>query len=392
MHFCEIAVSLKDKMNQYQNFDDIQLVHSGTHYFDSLEKLISESQHSIHFHTYIFKGDETGKRVVHALIGAASRGVKVFLLSDAFGSFPFPSEIKKELIQAGIHFRLYSPFFSTESILPWRRLHHKLVVCDGYKALIGGINIADKYNSINNSVAWLDYAVLIQGDLNQTLVPFCAHIFEKKKISDFHINSNQGDKGDSKNAVRFRRNDWIKNKNEIHKSYIEALKLAQSNITLVASYFLPGANFRKLLAEASQRGVKIKIIMAGKSDSYSVKLAENYLYDFYNRHHIELYEWNESVLHGKVMLVDESWATIGSYNLNFLSHYISIELNADIISPSFNKQLSQHFLHITHNYSSTFKLNPSAPKKNIFRQFLMWLAYNFFRLMMSIFVSGKRKT
>lgn len=377
-------------MNLYQEAENSQLVHSGSHYFDVLERLISESKETIHFQTYIFEGDETGKKVIQALIKAAERGVNVFLMPDAFGSFGFPSDLKKELIQAKIHFRLYSPFLSTENVLPWRRLHHKIVVCDAKKALVGGINIANKYNSISDQKAWLDYAVLIEGTVCMHLHHLCSGFYLKKGL--YKVDEETQKPAASENLVRFRRNDWLWKKNEIHKSYVEALKHATSSITIVASYFLPGANFRKLLRQASQRGVKIKIIMAGQSDSYSVKLAENYLYDFYLRHNIELFEWKESVLHGKVMLVDERWATIGSYNLNFLSHYISIELNADIFSPAFTKQLSEHLTLITRNYSSTFKLNPSHYKNNLLVKLLMWLSYNFFRLMMTIFVTGVKKT
>lgn len=378
-------------MNQYLEAENIQLINSGSDYFETLEQLIKESTKTIHLQTYIFEGDLTGKKIIAALIAAAKRGVNVYLLPDAFGSFPFPSDLKKEMQQAGIHFRLYSPFFSTESILPWRRLHHKLVVGDATKALIGGINIADKYNSINQSTAWLDYAVLIQGEVCATLSRFCEQVYERKKITGLDQDIYSEVKSESKNLIRFRRNDFIKQKNEIHKSYLEAIKNAKTSVTIVASYFLPGANLRRILKEASLRGVRIKIIMAGKSDSYSVKLAEIYLYDFYFKNNIELYEWNESVLHGKVMLIDNNWATIGSYNLNFLSHYISIELNVDIIAPDFIKQLSNHFSHITHDYSTTFKLSPSTYKQNIFRRFQLWLAYNFFRLMMTIFVSRRKK-
>lgn len=381
-------------MNQYYLSEKAQLIRSGHPFFQTLVQLIEQSTHTIHFQTYILASDETARTVLSALRSAAKRGVKVYLLADAFGSFNFPADLSQELLNDGIHFRLYSPLFSTESILPWRRLHHKLFVCDNKTALIGGINIADKYNSLPGSPAWLDYAVLINGSVCASLATLCESIYFKRKINPL-ASTIPSEKPEltavAKNQIRFRRNDWIKNKNEIHKSYTEAIKQAQSSITIVASYFLPGANFRKLLREASQRGVKIKLIMAGKSDSYSVKLAENYLYDFYIRYHIELYEWKESVLHGKVMLVDEKWATIGSYNLNFLSHYISIELNADIISPEFCHQLSNDFSAITQDYSKTFQLSPSKHYNSFFRKILLWLAYNFFRLMMTIFVSGKRK-
>src|SRR6187399_3205708 len=211
-------------MNQYLEADSIKLVHSGKEYFDTLEELIAGSKTSLHLQTYIFAADETGIRIISALKLAAKRGVNVYLLPDAFGSFPFPSALAQEMLEAGIHFRLYSSFFSTESILLWRRLHHKIVVADDTKALIGGLNIADKYNSLHNTAAWLDYAVLIEGSVCVPLNLLCEQIYRRKKTSPLNGSTTAGIT--AINQVRFRRNDWLKKKNEIHRSYIEALKQA----------------------------------------------------------------------------------------------------------------------------------------------------------------------
>jgi cardiolipin synthase len=194
--------------------------------------------------------------------------------------------------------------------------------------------------------------------------------------------------GNSK-LVRFRRNDWLKGKNEIYKSYVSALAGSTKSIVIVASYFLPGIRFRRLLKKAAMRGVDIRIILAGKSDVASVRLAESYLYDFYLKNKIRIYEWSNSVMHGKAMAVDGEWATIGSYNLNYLSHHISIELNADIIDPGFLDQFSTHLEEIMREHCVEIS-HEEVRKAGWFTKLKMWLAYAFFKLLKEIFVSKKK--
>src|ERR1044071_8789740 len=107
-------------MRKYVEAEDIRLVYSGSDYFDQLELLISESREVIHLQTYIFETDETGFRVMEALRQAAARNVRVFVMVDAYASFPFPEDIAADLVNSGIHFRLFSPLLSSESVFVGR--------------------------------------------------------------------------------------------------------------------------------------------------------------------------------------------------------------------------------------------------------------------------------
>ncbi len=381
-------------MRKYAEAENIQLVFSGSNYFDTLERIIDESRYILHLQTYIFNTDETGFRVMDALKRAARRNVRVFLMVDAYASFPFPKDLADDLRQAGVHFRLYSPLLTSESMFIGRRMHHKVVVADKRTGMLGGINIANKYNSGVTDKTWLDFAVLITGDVCEYLHLLCEQFYKKQNpraLNAWEKNfSHALSKINTHKYVRFRRNDWLKRKNEIHKSYLEAIIRSESSITLVASYFLPGNNIRRLLREAAARGVEIRVIVAGVSDIGSLRLAENYLHDFYIRHGIRVFEWTDSVMHGKAMIVDRTWATIGSYNLNFLSHYVSIELNADVIDPQFVDSFSDHLSYlITHNCRPV-DLKSRAKNNNPVLRFVRWLAYNFYRIMMMLALRGKK--
>src|ERR1043165_6437400 len=127
-------------MKGFVEAEEITLVHSGADYFRVLEKIIDEAQTSIQFQTYIFDEDNTGKKILEALDRAATRGVELYVMIDAFGSTGFSNARIKELNSKNFHIRKFSRLFSNESIFFGRRLHWKIIVADKKIALTGGIN------------------------------------------------------------------------------------------------------------------------------------------------------------------------------------------------------------------------------------------------------------
>lgn len=371
-------------MKKYIAAESVKLVFSGKNYFETLEEIIDSARETIHLQTYIFDEDATGDRVAQALAKAASRQVNVFVLADGVGSNSLSRRFVKFLRSSGIHFRFFSPIFSSESLNFGRRLHHKVVVADKKIALIGGINIADKYRGTKLHPPWLDYAVLIKGEACVYLHQLCESIYHKKPFGKkreekiAHLNL----KGEY--LLRFRRNDWIRKKNEIYHSYGEAIGKAESSVIIIASYFLPGFLFRRLLKKTRKRGVEITLVLTGKSDVRFIRNAEKFLYGFLLRNRIRIYEWPNSMMHGKATLVDNHWATIGSYNINRLSHYRSIELNVDIKSEKFVQSFRGHLEKVIFGECSEVT-SENFSKSGLFSQLMNFLAYHYVRLITNIF-------
>jgi cardiolipin synthase len=176
-----------------------------------------------------------------------------------------------------------------------------------------------------------------------------------------------------------RRNDWVRNKKEISNTYISMFRHARSHITILCSYFLPGKLIRTLLGRAAARGVKIKVITAGPSDVMMAKHAERWLYDWLLRNKIELYEYQPSVLHAKIAVCDGEWFTIGSYNVNNISAYASIELNLDVHDPQLAAAAEQRIMHIAENECLPITPQVHLRSRNIFSQFIRWFSYQFIR-------------
>lgn len=373
----------------FTTMNRVALVRGGKPYFDALVKLIREAEETIHLHTYIFDNDETGTKVANALMEAASRKVKVYLMLDGYASQSLSKKLIAEMKAAGIRFRFFAPLFKGKNFYFGRRMHHKIVVADSRVSLTGGINISNRYNDMPDARAWLDFAVLVEGDIARELCVVCWKTWngfvQKKSQLPCIAPPAFKFKKEENSLVRLRRNDWVRRKNEISVTYVEMFRNAQSHITIVCSYFLPGRLIRHALAGAIKRGVEVTVITAGKSDVMMAKRAERWMYDWLLRNKVKLYEFQPAVLHAKIAVCDGEWLTIGSYNINNLSAYASIELNLDIRNEQFAKKTEEELQEIIENECVAVTQEDHKKNKNAFRQFKWWMSYNFIRGVLYLF-------
>jgi cardiolipin synthase len=380
-----IEQKTQSSMNQDTNNcpEKVTLVHSGEDYFLRAKNIILNAQSEIHLQMYIFEVDTTGIEIINALKEAALRNVKIFILLDGYGSYSFPNAIIKELIQLGINIRFFSPFFSGNSFYIGRRLHHKIITADGTVALVGGINISNNYKGTATEKPWLDYAIQIDNkETALQLEQLCQNIYFKHKRTK-RIKFPTFSYLDKNTKVAILQNDWLKRNKEIATAYVKSIQKAQKEIIIVGCYFLPGRRFAKVLKKAAKRGVKIKLILSGISDIPLMQRATSYLYSSLLQNNIELYEWNTSVLHGKVALVDTKWTTIGSFNLNHLSSYGSIETNVAIESTKFAKTLASDLNNVI-SQCEKITYETIKNKSNSFSIVANWFSYQFVRMTLII--------
>jgi cardiolipin synthase len=155
---------------------------------------------------------------------------------------------------------------------------------------------------------------------------------------------------------------------------------AQSHIFIICSYFLPGKIVRRLLKNAAKKGIKIKIIIAGTSDVSISKYAERWMYDWLLRNKMEIYEYQPTILHAKASVCDGQWLTLGSYNLNNLSAYASVELNVDVVNVGFAMEFEKALSRIMENDCKAITVEEHLKTKNILKQFIRWLSYQMIRM------------
>lgn len=333
-------------LSGYTAGNTVKLIRGGSAYFRQLLQLIDQANETIHLQTYIYADDETGKQVTDALIQAAQRKVHIYIMADGYASQGIAHSFIRRLQEGGIHFRFFAPIFQSKYYYFGRRLHHKLAVIDTRYALVGGVNISNNYNDLPGKPAWLDFALYVEGEIAKQLCVLCWKTWngyplrlgrtpcEEKELV-FAIQPEESC------LVRMRRNDWVRRKNQVSKSYQEILRQANTEIVIVSSYFLPGREFRRDLRMAVQRGIKIKLLLAGISDVFIAKQAERFMYSWLLKNGIEIYEYKPAVLHGKMAICDDKWLTAGSYNVNNISAFASIELNLDVRNEDFVRSVKQ---------------------------------------------------
>lgn len=371
----------------YKNGHFIQLLHSGETFFAAYEEAINNAQHYIHFQAYLIDDDKTGNRILDALIRSSKRGVRVYMLLDAYGLGKFPDSLIKKAEDAGILFRKFSPGFITEGFQLSLRLHHKVLLVDGVIAIIGGLNFADRYHGTPYSKEWLDFALLIKGPECVNVLSLLKKLWNKKFISKKERSRETIETPVSyEDGVRLKivQNNWYRRKIEILKSYRMAFRHSQDRMIIMASYFLPGRNERRLLRNASRRGVDIKIVLSDESDAPMFKRATKFLYDFILRNNIKIYEYLPSNLHAKVATVDGKWSTIGSYNLNHLSDYGSIELNINVLDYKFARQFETVLLDIIEKDCRQVTFEDYLRRRTWLFQLSDWFSYQLIRIMMRL--------
>jgi len=358
----------------------VALVDSGEEFISRQEAIISGALREIHLQSYIFESDQTGLRIVQALKDAAkSKELKIYILVDAYGSQNFSATLRKELLDAGIKFRRFGKFYSSGSFHIGRRLHQKIIVADGEVAMVGGFNISDKYTSQPGSPAWLDFAVQVNGEAARRLLLICRKKWMKTSFKVFPKKLREGIVTNPQNTqmvrVKASQNDYINRKNEIALTYRKVISSSQKTLTIVGGYFLPGGRMRRILAQASERGVDIRVLVSDTSDVKLVQLARRYLYSWLLRHKIRIYEYLPSNVHGKVLISDEKFVSIGSYDLNNLSTYSNIELNLDIDDADFSGIVNRKLNYIIEKDCRLVTEENFRKRFGILDKFLSWFGY-----------------
>lgn len=367
----------------------ISLLKSGVEYFPALEAAIDSAQREIFLETYIFADDDTGRLIAAALKRAAQRGVEVHVLLDGFGSKELPPDFIEALRDAGVqmlYFRREIPLWKFRRHR-FRRLHRKLVVVDGRIAFVGGINIIDDINTPGHTPPRYDYAVSVEGPLLAVIHRSARRLWALVNWTQFKpyrhrrlfIPALPETCGEVRAALVVR--DSIRHRHDIEEAYLRAINAANSEIVIACAYFLPGVNFRRALAAAVARGVRVVLLLQGRVEYVLLHYASHALYGTLLDSGVEIYEYHKSFLHAKVAVVDGQWSTVGSSNIDPFSLALSREANVVVEDAGFAAELRQSLDQAMNDGARQVK--PSQWKHQpVWIRLKCWLAYGVVRFLM----------
>ncbi|EOU9559789.1 cardiolipin synthase ClsB [Cronobacter dublinensis] len=322
----------------------IELLENGDEFYPAVFDAIDNARSKIILETFIWFDDNVGRQLHEVILRAAQRGVSVEVLLDGYGSPDLSDEFVGTLTSAGVKFRYYDPRPRTLGMRTnvFRRMHRKIVVIDGEVAFVGGINYSAEHMSDYGPEAKQDYAVRVEGPVVQDIYQFVLRNLGEEQVSRWwqrHYQQAVDNIMPGEAQALFIWRDNNDHRDDIERHYLKMLANAKKEVIIANAYFFPGYRLLHAMRNAARRGVKVKLIVQGEPDMPIVKVGARLLYNYLVKGGVEVYEYLRRPLHGKVALMDDHWATVGSSNLDPLSLSLNLEANLIIHDTQFNQTL-----------------------------------------------------
>lgn len=327
--------------------NQVKLLVNGENAFPEMLDAIKNAKHFIHLEYYRIANDFTGNLFFDALAEKAEEGVKIRLIYDDVGSIEINKKLNRKLRNLGIECWPFMPvrFPRFTSRINFRD-HRKILLIDGEVAFIGGINIRDAYdNSLPNLIYWKDLNIKIEGDAVNSLqllfflnwyfvseeqLPFNTHFFKSsliKTICPVQIAASGPD------------SDWP----SIMQSYFEGINAAKKSIKVTTPYFVPNESIVTALRTSALSGVSVELMIPTNPDSIIAKAVSiSYLGQLLEAG-VKVYMYKRGMIHSKYMVIDGTFCSIGSANLDIRSFEYNFEVNAIIYNQEISIELENVF-------------------------------------------------
>jgi cardiolipin synthase len=334
----------------------VTLLVDGQATYAAMFKAMESAKDHINMESYIIEDGEIGQKFADLLLKKQREGVQVHVIYDSLGSMQTPDAFFQRMRDEGIQVVAFNPLNPLAKGKKWgltpHRDHRKILIVDGKVAIIGGINISNVYSSSpfkqgkNEKIPihWRDTDVQIEGPAVAELQKLFLDTWmmqreAKPALRDYFPAPRE--KGSA--LVRVIGSTPGESNRVPFIVYVSAISLAERSIHLTNSYFFPDEQIIKALTDAARRGVEVKIILPGITDSLLALHAQRSYYSELLRAGVQLYEHSDALLHAKTAVIDSVWATVGSTNMDYLSLLNNNEVNAIILSKEFAGEMEQMF-------------------------------------------------
>lgn len=325
--------------------NQVQTLVNGEEIFPAMLDAIRSAEHSITLEMYIFYTGETTRQFAEALRERARAGVQVHVLLDWFGG-QIKDDITDRMEESGIDLHFYhAPSWTTLAVMN-NRTHRKILVVDGKVGFTGGVDIADKWRgNANNPNHWRDTHFRVTGPaVAQLQAAFIDNWLQAtgKMLHDTRYFPLLKQTGTLKMQVFTSSRGG--GSESMQLMYLLSISSAKESIYLSTAYFIPGNVAVAQLADAAKRGVKVKIIVPGEHiDRNFVRRASRHLWGPLLEAGIEIYEYQPTMYHTKLLMVDAIWTSAGSSNFDPRSFSINDEANMNVYDEDFARSQIQIF-------------------------------------------------
>ncbi|HET9801503.1 MAG TPA: phospholipase D-like domain-containing protein [Chthoniobacterales bacterium] len=317
---------------------------NGNQIFPAMLSAIRSAKRSINLETYIYWDGDVGKEFTAALADRARAGVHVNLVIDAQGSRKIGIQNKTQLHDAGVQIVNYHSGFWLDPRRYNNRTHRKLLIVDGKVAFIGGAGIADLWaGNADSTKHWRDNHYKVTGPVVAQLQGSFMSNWLKTRGKVLHGNDYFPPLASTgpMQAQAIRSGAHYEN---LDLMYLLGIASAQRTLRIENAYFLPDDLVRKELVDAAKRGVKIEILVPGKKiDQKLVRAASKRHWPELLEAGIKIYEYEPTMVHVKLMIVDDTFVSVGSGNFDNRSIRLNDEANLDVLDRQFAAEQTRFF-------------------------------------------------
>ena len=335
----------------------VQLLQDGPATYQAMLAAIAGARDHINMETYILDDDAIGRQFAQALIDKQAEGVQVSMVHDSVGTLGTPAAFFQRLADAGIQVLAFNPVNPLALRKDWavnQRDHRKLLIVDGTTAFLGGINISSVYSGGSfgraarpwptTGPAWRDTDLMLQGPVVAELQKlFLATWAQQQGPALLEKAWYPPPVSVGTQVVRAIGSSPLDPYSQIYATLLSAIGSAETSVHLTNAYFAPDPQLLAALSATARRGVDVKLILPGQTDSWLVFHVGRGYYAELLQAGVKIYERHGVILHAKTALIDGVWATVGSTNLDWRSFLHNHELNAVVLGSEFGSQVQAMF-------------------------------------------------
>jgi len=367
----------------------VTLLIDGPATYAAMFQAMEDARDHINLETFIIEDDETGRRFSDLLLKKQAEGVQVNLIYDSRGSFSTPSPFFQRLRDAGIQVVAFNPVNPLKTRKSWRLAHsdhRKILIVDGKVVFTGGVNISAVYSSGRSgrqpekkpSIPWRDTDVRIEGPVVAEFQKLFLDTWRSQKGPILSGRNYFPDlKSVGKTLVRAVGSSPGETNRLTFVLYVAAIAFSEKSLHVTNAYFAPDDETVDALRDAARRGVDVKIILPGTTDSSLTMNAGRYYYSELLKSGVKLYRRRNVLLHSKTAVIDNAWSTVGSTNMDFWSFSINDEVNAVILSKEFAAEMEEMF---ARDLAESEEIRLEAwEKRPVLEKIKQWIAHRFKR-------------
>jgi cardiolipin synthase len=346
----------------------VLLLQDGAATYPAMFSAISAATDHINLESYIMEDDEIGRQLSELLLLKRSQGVQVNLVYDSVGSLGTPKAFFERLSAGGVQVLEFNPVNPLSARKGWlinNRDHRKLLVVDGHTAFVGGINFSRVHSggsfarrglpkagpaaaaavgAVAERPAWRDTHLRIEGPVVDEFQKLFIQTWTKQRGAPLSV-------GNYFPVLAARGTEMVRAIGStpddphslLYLTLLSAISKAERHVYLTNAYFVPDPQLLDALNEAARRGVDVRLVLPGHSDSGVAFHAGRSHYSALLRAGVKIHERRGAMLHAKTATIDGVWSSVGSTNLDWRSFLHNDEIDASILGREFAGQMQAAF-------------------------------------------------